>query len=144
MHRNLTRKQLLTYYRAADIALITSLKDGMNLVAKEFCAAQVDECGVVVLSEFAGAAAELQHGALVVNPNDLAGIAEAIYKACVMPVEEKHSRMRLLRDVVRTYSVQNWAEAFLNAAMTTRPGFQPKEKPLDSGQLAEPLEQRIA
>jgi trehalose 6-phosphate synthase len=144
MHRNLTRKQLLTYYRAADIALITSLKDGMNLVAKEFCAAQVDECGVVVLSEFAGAAAELQHGALVVNPNDLAGIAEAIYKACVMPVEEKHSRMRLLRDVVRTYSVQNWAEAFLNAAMTTRPGLQAKEKPLDSGQLAEPLEQRIA
>src|SRR5438477_12800108 len=74
MHRNLTRKQLLAYYRSADIALITSLKDGMNLVAKEFCAAQVDERGVVVISEFAGAAAELQHGALVVYPNDLAGL----------------------------------------------------------------------
>ncbi len=120
MHRNLTRKQLLTYYRAADIALVTSLKDGMNLVAKEFCAAQVDELGVVVISEFAGASAELQHGALVVNPNDLAGIAEAIHKACVMPVEEKRSRMRLLRDIVRTYSVQNWAEAFLNAALDAR------------------------
>ena len=121
MHRNLTRKQLLTYYRGADIAIVTSLKDGMNLVAKEFCAAQVDETGVVVISEFAGAAAELQHGALVVNPNDLAGVAEAIHRACVMPVEEKRSRMRLLREIVRTYSVQSWAEAFLNAAVTTRP-----------------------
>src|SRR5213592_1095148 len=121
MHRNLTRKQLLTYYRAADIAIITSLKDGMNLVAKEFCAAQVDECGVVVISEFAGAAAELQHGALVVNPNDLAGIAEAIYRACVMPVEEKRSRMRLLREVVRTYSVQGWAESFFSTAMIADP-----------------------
>src|SRR6266550_3414337 len=121
MHRNLTRKQLLTYYRAADIALITSLKDGMNLVAKEFCAAQVDERGVVIISEFAGAASELQHGALVVNPNDLAGIAEAIHRACVMPVEEKRARMRLLRDIVRTYNVQGWAESFLSAAVISDP-----------------------
>jgi alpha,alpha-trehalose-phosphate synthase [UDP-forming] len=121
MHRNLTRKQLLTYYRAADIAIITSLKDGMNLVAKEFCAAQVDECGVVVISEFTGAAAEMRHGAIVVNPNDLAGIAEAIYHACFMPVEEKRSRMRLLRDVIRSYNVQRWAESFLEAALTAEP-----------------------
>ena len=143
MHRNLTRKQLLTYYRAADIALVTSLKDGMNLVAKEFCAAQVDELGVVVISEFAGASAELQHGALVVNPNDLAGIAEAIHKACVMPVEEKRSRMRLLRDIVRTYSVQNWAEAFLNAALDARsPAIEAHESiPLTT---PETREQKIA
>src|SRR5437773_5684790 len=121
MHRNLTRRQLVTYYRAADIALVTSLKDGMNLVAKEFCAAQVDETGVVVISEFTGAASELQHGAIVVNPNDLAGIAEAIHRACVMPVEEKRSRMKLLRDIVRTYNVQVWAEAFLNATIASRP-----------------------
>src|SRR5579863_7441126 len=88
MHRSLTRRQLLTYYRAADSLLVTSLKDGMNLVAKEFCAAQVEECGVVIISEFTGAAAELQHGALVINPYDLAGVAEAIHRACVMPVEE--------------------------------------------------------
>jgi len=119
IHRNLTRKQLLSYYRAADIGLITSLKDGMNLVAKEFCAAQVDEQGVVIVSEFAGAAAELRHGALVVNPNDLAGVAEAIHRACVMPVEEKRARMKLLRDVVRTYNVQGWAESFLEAALST-------------------------
>ncbi len=121
MHRNLTRKQLLTYYRAADIALVTSLKDGMNLVVKEFCAAQVDERGVVVMSEFTGATAELQHGAIVVNPNDLAGIAEAIHRACVMPVEEKRARMQLMRDVVRTYNVQHWAESFLGAALTADP-----------------------
>jgi trehalose 6-phosphate synthase/phosphatase len=122
IHRNLSRKQLLSYYRAADIALITSLKDGMNLVAKEFCAAQVDEQGVVIISEFAGAAAELQHGALVVNPNDFAGIAEAIHRACVMPMEEKRARMRLLRDVVHTYNVQGWAESFLEAALADGSG----------------------
>jgi len=118
MHRNLTRKQLVTYYRAADIALITSLKDGMNLVAKEFCAAQVEETGVVVISEFTGAAAELQHGALVVNPNDLAGVAEAIHRACVMPVEEKRSRMHLLRAVIQSHNVQSWAESFLSTALS--------------------------
>src|SRR6266581_1244692 len=121
MHRNLGRAELLAYYRAADIALITPLKDGMNLVAKEFCAAQADERGVVIISEFAGATAELQHGALVVNPNDLAGIAEAIHRACVMPVEEKRARMHLMREIVRTYNVQGWAEAFLSAAITADP-----------------------
>jgi alpha,alpha-trehalose-phosphate synthase [UDP-forming] len=125
MHRSLTRRQLLTYYRAADILLVTSLKDGMNLVAKEFCAAQVDECGVVVLSEFTGAAAELQHGALVINPYDLTAMAEAIHRACVMPVEEKRSRMRLLRDVVRTHNVQTWADAFLSAVITADHGMEP-------------------
>jgi len=121
IHRNLSRKQLLSYYRAADIGLITSLKDGMNLVAKEFCAAQIDEQGVVIISEFAGASAELRHGALVVNPNDLAGVAEAIHRACVMPVEEKRARMKLLRDVVRTYNVQGWAESFLEMALASTP-----------------------
>ena len=91
----------------------------MNLVAKEFCAAQIEEQGVVVISEFAGAAAELSHGALVVNPNDLAGIAEAIHRACVMPVEERRSRMKLLRDIVRKYNVKQWAESFLSAALGT-------------------------
>src|SRR5438552_13741228 len=134
MHRNLTRRQLLTYYRAADSALVTSLKDGMNLVVKEFCAAQVDERGVVVISEFTGAASELQHGALVVNPNDLAGIAEAIHRACVMPVEDKRARMKLLRDIVRTYNVQGWAEAFLGAAITANPAVARESASSSSGE----------
>jgi trehalose 6-phosphate synthase len=137
MHRSLTRRQLLTYYRAADILLVTSLKDGMNLVAKEFCAAQVDECGVVILSEFTGAAAELQHGALVINPYDLTVMAEAIHRACVMPVEEKRSRMRLLRDIVRTHNVQTWADAFLSATITADPRVErPPLEPLNLNPLS--------
>jgi alpha,alpha-trehalose-phosphate synthase [UDP-forming] len=116
MHRNLGREELLAYYRAADIALITPLKDGMNLVAKEFCAAQTDERGVLVLSEFAGASSELRHGALLVNPNDFAGVAQAIHDACLMPIEEKRTRMRLLRDIVRDHNVQRWARSFMQAA----------------------------
>jgi trehalose 6-phosphate synthase len=137
IHRNLSRKQLVTYYRAADIALITSLKDGMNLVAKEFCAAQIDECGVIIISEFAGVAAELQHGAIVVNPYDLAGIAEAIHRACVMPVEEKRSRMRLMREIVRAYNVQVWAEAFVNSAVAAVASPKPSgETSGDDGGIA--------
>jgi trehalose 6-phosphate synthase len=79
----------------------------------------------VIVSEFAGAAAELRHGALVVNPNDLAGVAEAIHRACVMPVEEKRARMKLLRDVVRTYNVQGWAESFLEMALASTPAVTP-------------------
>ncbi len=116
MHRNLSRDELLAYYRAADIALITPLKDGMNLVAKEFCAAQTDERGVLIVSEFAGAGPELRHGAILVNPNDFAGVAQALRDASQMPAEEKRNRMRLLRDIIKDHNVQRWARSFLQAA----------------------------
>jgi len=116
MHRNLGRDELLAHYRAADIALITPLKDGMNLVAKEFCAAQIDERGVVIVSEFAGASEELSHGAILVNPNDVLGVAQAIRDACLMSTEEKSTRMRLLRNIVKEHDVHRWAESFLEAA----------------------------
>jgi trehalose 6-phosphate synthase len=116
MHRQLSRDELLAYYRAADVALITPLKDGMNLVAKEFCAAQVDERGVVIISEFAGASDELRHGAILVNPNDMAGVAQALRDAALMPQEEKSTRMRLLRNIVKEHNVQRWAQSFLQAA----------------------------
>jgi alpha,alpha-trehalose-phosphate synthase [UDP-forming] len=116
MHRNLGRDELLAHYRAADIALITPLKDGMNLVAKEFCAAQVDERGVVLISEFAGAGAELRHGAILVNPNDIAGVAQSIRDAAFMTPEEKSTRMRLLRSIVKQHDVHRWARSFLDAA----------------------------
>lgn len=116
MHRHISRDELLAYYRAADVALITPLKDGMNLVAKEFCAAQVDERGVVIISEFAGARDELQHGAILVNPNDIAGVAQALRDASLMPQEERSTRMRLLRNIVREHNVQRWAQSFLQAA----------------------------
>jgi trehalose 6-phosphate synthase/phosphatase len=115
MHRSLGREELLAYYRAADIALITPLKDGMNLVAKEFCAAQADERGVLIISEFAGAASELRHGAVLVNPNDFAGVAQAIHQASQMTREEKRNRMRLLREIVRDHSLSRWTRSFLQA-----------------------------
>lgn len=116
MYHSLSREDLLAYYRIASIALITPLKDGMNLVAKEYCAAQVDEDGVLILSEFAGAAAELQSGALLVNPHDIGCTAESIYQAFVMPRDERHERMRRLRRTIRNHDVFQWAEAFLMAA----------------------------
>jgi trehalose 6-phosphate synthase/phosphatase len=119
MHRQLGRADLLAYYRAADMALITPLKDGMNLVAKEFCAAQVDERGVLIISEFAGAGPELRHGAILVNPNDLAGVAEAVHEACLMAPEERRTRMRLLRQIVKEHNVQRWARSFLQAAASS-------------------------
>ena len=121
IYRSLRREDLLGYYRAADIALITPLKDGMNLVAKEFCAAQVDERGVLVLSEFAGASPELRHGALLVNPNDFVGVAQAIYEACQMLPAEKRNRMRLLREIVKSQNVHRWARSFLQASDSTKP-----------------------
>ena len=84
VHRSLPRKELLALYRAASLALVTPLKDGMNLVSKEFCAARTENDGVLILSEFAGAAPELQRGALLVNPYDELGIAEAINRALAM------------------------------------------------------------
>jgi trehalose 6-phosphate synthase len=115
MHRSLGREELLAYYRAADIALITPLKDGMNLVAKEFCAAQADERGVLIISEFAGAASELRHGAVLVNPNDFAGVAQAIHQASQMTREEKRNRMRLLREIVRDHNLSRWTRSFVQA-----------------------------
>ncbi len=116
IYRHLERQQLLAYYRAADIALVTPLKDGMNLVAKEYCAAQLDDHGVLVLSEFAGAAVQLGQGALLVNPNDMDGVAAAIRKAVLMPAAEKRHRMKLLRRAVQQSDVHRWSQAFLHAA----------------------------
>jgi trehalose 6-phosphate synthase/phosphatase len=144
MHRNLSRADLLSYYRAADMALITALKDGMNLVAKEFCAAQVDERGVLIISEFAGAGPELRDGAMLINPNDLAGVAEAIHQACLMAPEERRNRMQLLRQIVKEHNVQRWARSFLQAAASPRidePGEPPATPPIIRGTDEEPPEE---
>ncbi len=114
--RELTQDELLSYYRAAQIALITPLKDGMNLVAKEYCAASPDEDCVLILSEFAGAAAEMRNGALTVNPYDIEAVADAIHRAFRMPVDERRARMRRLRRCVRRNDVYAWVESFLRAA----------------------------
>jgi trehalose 6-phosphate synthase len=117
--RSLDRTELLAYYRAADIALITPLKDGMNLVAKEFCAANRDGNAVLILSEFAGAAAQMGDWPLMVNPFDLEGVADAIRKAIDMPIDERRERMHRLRRIVRRQDVYGWVTSFLRAAFST-------------------------
>jgi trehalose 6-phosphate synthase/phosphatase len=117
-YRSLSRAELLAYYRAADIALVTPLKDGMNLVAKEYCACSIEEDCVLVLSEFAGAASQLGRGALLVNPYDTEGVAQALHRAYHMDKEERQSRMRAMRRSIRQYDVFWWVDSFLRAAIT--------------------------
>ncbi|HEU4329013.1 MAG TPA: trehalose-6-phosphate synthase [Roseiflexaceae bacterium] len=113
--RSLDRSELLAFYRTADIALVTPLKDGMNLVAKEYCACSIED-GVLILSEFAGAADQLGQGALLVNPYDIEGVADAIARACSMPEAERQERMRTLRRLVRQCDVFWWVDTLLAAA----------------------------
>ena len=115
--RSLDQETLVAYYRAADIALITPIKDGANLVAKEYCAANVDETGVLILSEFAGAAGQFEKEVILVNPHDIQGMADAIHFACQMPEAERKRRMRYLRSKVRRYDIFWWVNAFLESAI---------------------------
>jgi trehalose 6-phosphate synthase/phosphatase len=118
VYGSLTRSELLAYYRAADIALITPLRDGMNLVAKEYCACSVEEDCVLILSEFAGAAAQLRAGALLVNPYDIEEVADTLKQAYEMDIEEKQARMRRLRRSIREYDIFAWVDSFMHAAFT--------------------------
>lgn len=107
------------YYRAADVCMVTSLHDGMNLVAKEFVAARDDERGVLVLSQFTGAANEL-YEALIVNPYHVEQTAEALYQAITMPEYEQQERMRSMRAQVRDFNVYRWAGRMLLDAARVR------------------------
>ena len=107
------------HYRAADVCVVTSLHDGMNLVAKEYVAARDDERGVLVLSQFAGAAREL-HEALIVNPYHVEEVAEAMHRALSMPADEQRERMVSLRQLVREFNVYRWAGRMLMEAARLR------------------------
>lgn len=106
-------KEILALYRLADVALVTPLRDGMNLVAKEYCAANTDNDGVLILSEFAGAVEELHEHALIVNPHDIDQTAKAIHDACIMPHHERHDRMDRMRSYLQTHDVHRWSETYL-------------------------------
>jgi trehalose-6-phosphate synthase len=110
---------LQRYYRAADVCMVTSLHDGMNLVAKEFIAARDDERGVLVLSQFTGAAREL-HAALIVNPYHIDQGAEALRQALTMPEVEQSERMRSMRAHVKSFNVYRWAGNMLMDAARLR------------------------
>jgi len=113
--RGLDREDLLAHYRACDIAFITPLKDGMNLVAKEYCACRINGDGVLILSQFAGAAEQLRPGAMLVNPYDVEQMADAILKAFRMSESARSARMRRMRRVVRDENVFWWVDSFLKA-----------------------------
>ncbi len=111
--------EVFEYYRGADLCFVSSLHDGMNLVAKEFVAARDDEEGVLVLSLFAGASRELPE-ALVVNPYDTDECARALHRALAMPVDEQRSRMRRMREYVQEYNIYRWAGRMLMDAARIR------------------------
>lgn len=113
LHQGFSQRELVGLFRAADVMLVTPLRDGMNLVAKEFVASRADEGGVLVLSEFAGAASEFGE-AVLVNPYDIERTADAIERALAMKPEAVHARMRALRERVFAYDVHRWAREFLD------------------------------
>jgi trehalose 6-phosphate synthase len=121
LNRTIRREALAGLYRLATVGLVTPLRDGMNLVAKEYVAAQPeDDPGVLVLSRFAGAAAEMD-GAVLVNPYDIDGTAEAIRQAVDMPLDERRARWRRMFERLRTHDVVRWRESFLRKLAPQRP-----------------------
>ena len=111
-HRGYPREEMVALCLAADIMLVTALRDGMNLVAKEYVATRFDDDGVLILSEFAGAADELKR-ALLINPHDIDGLKETILQAIEMPQRDRAARMRSLRRRVLENDVQKWSTEFL-------------------------------
>ena len=111
--RGLDREELVAHYRACDIAFVTPLKDGMNLVAKEYCACRIEQDGTLILSQFAGAAEQLKPDALLVNPYDIEQMADAILKGFHMTQAERTARMNRMRRGVRKEDVFWWVDSFL-------------------------------
>ena len=124
LKRQHSHREILPYYRAADFCLVTSLHDGMNLVAKEFVAARDDEHGVLILSRFTGACHELTD-ALLINPYDTAEIAESIRRALEMPPRERLERMRRMRAVVRERNIYRWAGNLIGELCAVRTEADP-------------------
>ncbi|MCE5274153.1 MAG: trehalose-6-phosphate synthase [Syntrophaceae bacterium] len=118
IYRSLSRTELVAYYKTCEIALITPLKDGMNLIAKEYCASNIEEKGVLILSEFAGAASQLHQNVILVNPYDRQRTADAIHSAFVMDLEQRRSRMRRLRRSIQRHNVIDWVNTFLRAGIS--------------------------
>lgn len=125
LHHSYPAEEMAALYLAADVMLVTSLRDGMNLVAKEYVAARSDDRGVLVLSEFTGAADELASGALLVNPHDIDGMKDIIVAASHMDHREQRKRMRKLRRRVLNDDVAKWSQSFLGV-LTAMPSRVPR------------------
>lgn len=133
VNRGYPRAHLAGYYRAADIGLVTPLRDGMNLVAKEYVAAQDPENpGVLILSQFAGAAHQLKD-ALLVNPHSIEHVSETIERALAMPLAERKKRHQKLLAAVRDFDVIRWRKDFVAALFgTAAPARTPSKEELDT------------
>jgi trehalose 6-phosphate synthase len=138
-HHGYPRDEMVALYLAADVLLVTALRDGMNLVAKEYVASRFDEDGVLVLSEFTGASDELKR-ALLVNPHDIDGLKEIILQAIGMPRRERALRMRSLRKRVLENDVARWSNNFLQSLEQARVGRYDRIAPMT---LPEELEWTI-
>jgi trehalose 6-phosphate synthase len=114
LHQSFSREELTAFYRAADVMLVTPLRDGMNLVAKEYVASRVDQGGTLVLSEFTGAADELRQ-AYLVNPHDVDGVKEKVLQAMNADPADARRRMRRMRRQIAEHDVSRWAADFLKA-----------------------------
>jgi trehalose 6-phosphate synthase len=144
LHQSYPREEMAALYLAADVMLVTSLRDGMNLVAKEYIACRHDESGALVLSEFTGAADELG-SAFLVNPHDIEGLKDAIVRAATVSPREARRRMRSMRRRVREYDVAHWAAAFLEALnQVPEQGRPPARLPPDQARHESAQETRPA
>jgi trehalose 6-phosphate synthase len=114
-----SHKEIQPYYETADLCMVTSLHDGMNLVAKEYIGARKDESGVLILSQFTGASRELRE-ALIVNPYDVGQMAEAIRAALEMEPAEKSVHMRSMRQIVKDRNIYHWAAELISALAQVR------------------------
>ncbi len=136
LHHSYPPDEMAALYLAADVMLVTSLRDGMNLVAKEYIAARSDERGVLVLSEFTGAADELGAGPVLVNPHDIEGLKDAIVQAARMTEREQSRRMRRLRRKVMSDDVAKWSQSFLGVLQAmprrTLPAILAPARPRDT------------
>jgi len=129
MNQRYDRWKLMSLFRESQIGLVTPLRDGMNLVAKEYVAAQnPDDPGVLVLSQFAGAADEMK-GALMVNPHDIVGMSEAIGRALSMPLAERRERYETNMVMLRKYDLGVWRDSFLADLRGVKLNKQPNKRP---------------
>jgi len=138
LRKHHSHKEIARFYRAASVCLVTSLHDGMNLVAKEFIASREDERGALVLSTFAGAALELTD-ALLVNPYDVQQLAGAIFRSLEMPEDEQAARMRHMRKNIREHNIYRWAANLLSDLTEIRidipERFEPPARQEETGQV---------
>ena len=128
LYRSFSLAELIAYYRAADVALVTPLRDGLNLIAKEYVASRIDQDGVLILSEFAGVMRQLPE-ALLVNPYSTEDMAAALLQALQMPKEEQRERMQVMQSRIKAQDISWWANEFLSQ-MARTPKYTPESSVL--------------